>query len=68
MRVDGTSNVRRALSLTSSDVDLMPATSTDLLNPVDTDLKVFTGVSYTEGDTELVPVFTGRIMEPSRSG
>ena len=68
VRVDDSSKVRRALTLTSSDVDLMPNDTSDLLRPTDTDLKVFTGVQYTEGDTELVPVFTGRVQEPSRAG
>ncbi|NUQ32320.1 MAG: DUF5047 domain-containing protein [Hamadaea sp.] len=68
VRVDDSSKVRRSLSLSSSDVDLMPRTVDDLLRPTDTDLKVFTGVGYTEGDTELVPVFTGRLQEPARTG
>jgi len=68
VRVDDSSKVRRALTMTSPDVGLMPNDVADLLRPTDTDLKVFAGVQYTEGDTELVPVFTGRVQEPSRGG
>src|SRR5690349_7138809 len=53
VRVDDSSKVRRSLSLTSSDVGLMPNDASDVLNVADTDLKVFAGVTYTEGDTEL---------------
>ena len=68
VRVDDSSKVRRSLSLTSSDVALMPNDASDTLNVADTDLKVYTGVVYTEGDAELVPVFTGRIQTPERGG
>ncbi|MDQ6795292.1 MAG: hypothetical protein M3067_10845, partial [Chloroflexota bacterium] len=36
IRADESSAVRRHLTAQSSDVDLMPRTATDLLNPVDT--------------------------------
>lgn len=68
VRVDDSSKVRRRLTMSCSDVDLMPNDANDFLRPTDTDLKVYTGVQYTEGDSELVPVFTGRISEPARNG
>lgn len=64
--LDESSKVRRALSLSSSDVDLMPDDLAATLTPVDTDLRVFSGVRFTEGDTELVPVGVFRIETPSR--
>lgn len=64
--LDESSNVRRTLRITSADVDLMPDDLGALLSPVDTDLKVFSGVRYTEGDTELVPMGVFRLETPSR--
>lgn len=67
VRVDGTSKVRRALSLESADVLRMPTEVGGILSPVDTDLKVFTGVEFTEGDEELVPVGVFRVASVTRS-
>lgn len=67
VRVDGTSKVRRALSLESADTTRMPTEAGGILSPVDTDLKVFVGVEYTEGDEELVPVGVFRVSSVTRS-
>lgn len=67
VRIDELSNVRRTLSLACADVDLMPQLADDTLNPVDTDLKVWSGIRYAEGDTEMVPVGVFRITRPERS-
>lgn len=66
VRLDETSKMRRALTMSAADVDLMPDDITDTLSPTSTDLKVFSGVRYTEGDTELVPLGVFRLETPSR--
>jgi hypothetical protein len=66
VRVDESSNVRRVLTASMGRSDLMPSAAEDLLAPIDTDLRVWCGVQYTEGDTETVPVFTGRLVQPER--
>lgn len=66
VRVDETSNVRRAASLVTGRTDLMPEASEGLLDPPLTDVRIWAGVRYTEGDAELVPVFTGRIYPIGR--
>lgn len=65
--VDETSKVRRSLRLTVANPELVPVVSGDLLAPPTTDLKVFSGIRYTEGDTEFVPVGVFRITSPSQS-
>lgn len=67
VRLDEKSKMRRALQgFTVADVDLMPDDVEDALSPTSTDLKVFSGLRYSEGDTELVPVGVFRIETPSR--
>lgn len=76
VRVDETSKVRRSgrLSVTGSsdpglrleDGSLVPRDADDFLSPVDTDVTVLVGHRYAEGDTELVPVLTGRLVTPGR--
>lgn len=61
--VDESSKVRRSLTLTASDVTLLPDGTSDLLSPFGTDLRVYSGIAYTEGDTELVPVGVFRITD-----
>ncbi len=59
--VDESSNVRRSCSVTLSNVELSPVLATDLLSPFGTDIRIYQGVRYTQGDTELVPVIHARI-------
>jgi hypothetical protein len=59
--VDEASKVRRSVTLHVANPELMPVTLTDTLAPPLVDLKVFMGVRYTEGDTELVPVGVFRV-------
>lgn len=66
VRVDESSDVQRALTASIGDSTLMPTDTESLLAPIDTDLRVWAGVQYTESDTELVPVFTGRLVTPRR--
>jgi hypothetical protein len=66
--VDESSKVRRTLSLRSSDIDLDPRTAEDLLSPFGTDLRVYTGVRFTEGDEEVVPVGVFPIQTAGRDG
>lgn len=68
VRLDESSKVRRTLSLTSADVDLMPDDLAATLSPVDTDLKVYSGIRFTEGDVELVPLGVFRLETPKREG
>lgn len=66
--VDEGSKVRRVLSISSSEVDLDPKTAEDLLSPFGTELHVYTGLRFTEGDTEIVPVGVFGIQTAGRSG
>lgn len=59
-----TSRVTRVLSL-GVDPSLMPETATDLLAPERAVLRVFAGIGYPDGSSELFPVFTGRVHEAS---
>jgi hypothetical protein len=62
VRVDESSAVRRALTLTLADLSLpdgsslTPRTATDLLAPFGTEIWVWSGHRYTTGQEELVPV------------
>lgn len=66
VRVSEGSRVRRQVSLTSADVDLSPEDLYDLLAPDDTDLWVWAGVRYADGDEELVPVGWYRVSSLRR--
>ena len=66
VRVDATSKVRRLGTIVVTDVDLMPDDAADVLTPVDTDMRVFMGHRYGEGDSELVPVGTLRVRAAAR--
>ena len=66
VRLDESSNVRRTLTLSIGDPSLMPTGVADLLSPRDTDLKVWAGVRYQEGDEELVPLGVFRLVTPAR--
>jgi hypothetical protein len=66
--VDEGSKVRRTLSISSSEIDLDPKTAEDLLAPFGTELRVYTGLRFTEGDTEIVPVGVFGIQTAGRSG
>lgn len=56
------SRVTRTLEL-GVDPSLMPATATDLLAPERAVLRVFAGIGYPDGSSEMFPVFTGRVYE-----
>lgn len=66
--VDEGSKVRRTLSISSSEIDLDPKTAEDLLAPFGTELRVYTGLRFTEGDTEIVPVGVFGIQSAGRAG
>lgn len=66
--VDESSKVRRTLDLASSDIDLDPRVAEDLLAPFGTELRVYTGLRFTEGDTEVVPVGVFPITTAGRDG
>lgn len=66
--VDESSKVRRTLTATVGNVDLDPVSAADLLSPFGTDVKVWSGITYADGTTELVPVGVFRITTPGRSG
>ena len=66
--VDESSKVRRSLTLTAADIDLDPRTAEDLLSPFGTELHVYSGLRFTEGDTEAVPVGVYPIQSAGRSG
>lgn len=63
---DESSKERRYLRATSGRTDLAPSTASSFLSPVDTDVRVFSGIRYTEGDTEVVPVGVFRLDAPGR--
>lgn len=65
LRLDESSNVRRAGTIECADVALMPSEAADLL-AVDADLHLSVGITYTEGDTEWVPAGVLRVSRPSR--
>lgn len=65
--LDEGSKVRRTISFDCSDVALEPDDAADLLSPFGTDLHVFSGITYTEGDTELVPLGVFRIGNTTRA-
>ena len=68
VRLDERSNVRRALSVSSGDSTLMPSPVSDrALWPTDTDLQVFAGLAYPQGDSEMVPVGVFRLSSVTRS-
>lgn len=68
LMVDESQKVRRSLNLTTANPELTPVLATDLLSPATTDLKVFIGPQYTEGDVELAPMGVFRISSSARSG
>lgn len=71
IRVDEGSRVRRAGTLSSSDIDLMPTDADALLSPASADLLLQVGHVYAEGDTETVPTGMLRVLSvgmPSLDG
>lgn len=64
--IDESSNVRRTLTLSCTDIGLEPKDAADLLSPFGSDLRLYSGVTYTEGDSESVPVGTFRIASSVR--
>lgn len=47
--------------------DFYPQTATDLLAPERASLKIFTGIEYGNGLTEIFPVFTGRVHDVAQA-
>lgn len=66
--IDESSKVRRILDLGAADIDLDPQSAEDLLSPFGTELRVYTGLRFVEGDTEEVPVGVFGITNAGRSG
>ncbi|MFJ6636572.1 DUF5047 domain-containing protein [Streptomyces sp. NPDC091376] len=63
--IDRGSKVRRSLSLTVADVGLLPWNPTDPLAVYGQELVVSRGIRFGNGTTELLPLGTFRIDEPS---
>lgn len=63
--VDRGSKVRRSLSLTVADPSLLPWDATDPLAVYGQQLVVSRGIRFTDGSTEMIPLGTFRINEPS---
>lgn len=61
-----TSRVTRSLRL-SVDAGLYPETADALLAPEIALLRVYTGIGYPDGSSELFPVFVGRVATPSEN-
>lgn len=68
--VDGSAAVRRRCTVTLTDDSgkLVPADITDLLAPNGNELKLYRGVTFADGSTELVPLGVFRITKPQVSG
>lgn len=66
--VDEGSSVRRTVTLDVGDLDLDPDDAEDLLAPFGTEIAIRSGVRFTEGDTELVPVGVFRLDDVGRGG
>jgi hypothetical protein len=66
--IDEGSQVRRSAQLTISDPALDPAGVIDLLAPFGTELLIRRGITFGEGDEELIPLGVFRVDEAGRSG
>jgi len=66
--VDEGSQVRRTANLTIADPALDPAGVIDLLAPFGTEILVRRGITFGEGDEELIPLGVFRVDEAGRGG
>lgn len=66
LTIDESSKVRRSLSLTVANTDLDPVGDASLLTPFGTDIKLWVGITYTDGSTELAPCGVFRLTAPAR--
>lgn len=65
--VDEASKVRRTLSMTVANTDLDPVAASDLLSPFTTDLRVWVGITLSDGSVESAPVGVFRLTSVTRS-
>ena len=65
--IDEGSKVRRTLSLQVANTDLDPVQASDLLSPFTTDLRVWVGITLTDGTVESAPVGVFRLTSVARS-
>lgn len=66
--VDGTASTRRTSKVTVSDPTLVPADGYDLLAPYGNEIRLWRGVEYADGSTELLPLITAGIYEADTQG
>jgi Domain of unknown function (DUF5047) len=59
--IDGSSDVRRSLSLSVADPALAPTDESSVLTPFAAELKVYRGITYPDGTQELAPLGVFRV-------
>lgn len=66
--VDGSASTRRTAKVTVSDSSLVPADGFDLLAPYGNEIRLWRGIEYADGTTELLPLITAGIYEADTKG